>query len=79
MGDHSITRDELISAFRYLDNLRASGAVNMFGASPALANFMGLETPQARDVFKLWMHTFSRESVEARADAALASTEGEAA
>jgi hypothetical protein len=44
----------------YLDNLRESGEVNMFGASPYLAEVFGLSKAEAREVLGEWMRTFKR-------------------
>ena len=45
----------------YLDNLRASGAVNMFGATPHLMNKFGLNNKDAKDILFYWMKTFGQE------------------
>jgi hypothetical protein len=43
----------------YLDELRESGAINMFGAAPYLAEeFCSLSRQQARDILSYWMATF---------------------
>jgi hypothetical protein len=43
----------------YLDSLRESGAVNMFGAAPYLiARFPHLTRQQARAILRYWMKTF---------------------
>ena len=44
---------------KYLDNLRDSGVVNMWGASPYLKDAFGLTIEQARDIHSYWMQTFS--------------------
>lgn len=61
--------------FEFLDDLRASGAVNMFGATPVLRRkHRGeLKEDEARAVMSAWMKTFKRDkSPEERAKEALA-------
>jgi len=44
----------------YLDDLRKSGKINMFGARPYLIDaFPELSEGQARKVLSYWMETFS--------------------
>ena len=50
--------DELDERLRYLDALRESGAVNMFGAGPVLAEAFGLDAADARAITSHWMKTF---------------------
>ena len=45
--------------FNFLDDLRESGSVNMFGAGPVLQEVFGLERLEARMVVKDWMESFS--------------------
>lgn len=42
----------------YLDALRETGTVNMFGASPYIAEVFGVNQKEARDYLKTWMDTF---------------------
>ena len=42
----------------YLDNLRKSGATNMFGARPWLADAFGLDKDAAGKILSYWMKTF---------------------
>lgn len=50
---------ELTQEYReFLNDLRRSGEVNMFGAAPVLATTFGLTKPQARKVLSLWMTSF---------------------
>lgn len=43
---------------RFLNELRDSGAVNMFGASPILQQtFPGLTRNEAMEIVAYWMHT----------------------
>jgi hypothetical protein len=53
------TADEMAQMFSFLDGLRASGAINMFGAYPVLAKTYGLEQDLARGVAALWMQSFN--------------------
>jgi hypothetical protein len=43
----------------YLDGLRESGIVNMFGARPYLQEEFGLPKSEATIVLSYWMQTFS--------------------
>ena len=46
----------------YLDELRESGATNMYGAGPYLMEmFPELDKNQARDVLSYWMETFGND------------------
>lgn len=42
----------------YLDELRESGEINMFGASPYLMEEFGLDKKEARKVLQEWMNSF---------------------
>lgn len=42
----------------YLDDLRDSGATNMFEASPYLEASFGYDRTEARAALLYWMHTF---------------------
>jgi hypothetical protein len=42
----------------YLDDLRESGATNMFGAAPYLADAFEIDKKQAREILSYWMKTF---------------------
>ncbi len=50
--------EELIEHFSFLDALRESGAVNMFGAGPILQKEMGLDRKTAKAATLAWMKTF---------------------
>lgn len=43
----------------FLDNLRESGIVNMFGAHPYLADEFNISEEAARMITAYWMKTFS--------------------
>lgn len=44
--------------FDFLNNLRESGQINMFGAAPVLQEVFGLERLEARSLLKEWMESF---------------------
>lgn len=51
-----VTEEHLI----FLDNLRESGATNMFGATPYIENeFPELSRKEAKDLLLYWMDSFS--------------------
>ena len=45
--------------FVYLDDIRETGAINMFGAAPYLQDAFDLSRHEARDILLEWMDTFS--------------------
>ncbi len=53
---HKPTKQKM---FEYLDDLRESGVVNMFGARPYVAREFGLSSQEASAVLSEWMKTFS--------------------
>lgn len=64
---------ELVEYFDYLDDLRESGATNMFGAGSFLEEDHGLTRKEASAVLSAWMKTFDGSSKsDERVDAALA-------
>ncbi len=46
--------------FIFLDNLRESGSINMFGARLVVQEMFGLSRYEAKDVVLEWMQTFSQ-------------------
>ena len=50
---------ELVEYFEYLDDLRDSGATNMFGAGPYLSDAFELDSKTANQIVASWMRTFS--------------------
>ena len=42
----------------FLDELRESGATNMFGAAPYIVEEFGVTRQEARDLLLNWMQTF---------------------
>jgi len=45
--------------FAYLDMVRESGAINMFGSAPYGQHQFGLNRHDARDLVLEWMETFA--------------------
>jgi hypothetical protein len=52
----NMTLQEQVNVF--LDDLRESGAINMFGAAPYVADAFGVSKYEARDLVIKWMETF---------------------
>lgn len=50
--------------YEYLDALRESGVVNMFGAGAYLEHQFGLSRYEAKDILIAWMKQYSREDTE---------------
>jgi len=48
----------IAAMFQYLDELRESGATNMFGAAPYVVREFGLSKREARDVLLAWIQTY---------------------
>jgi len=55
-----ITPDDMKEYFEYLDELKASNEVNMFGASIDLQNMFNLSRSRAIGILKGWMETFRK-------------------
>ena len=51
-----MTLQEKVNLF--LDKLRESGAINMFGAASYVSEAFGVSKYEARDLVKNWMQTF---------------------
>lgn len=45
--------------FRFLDRLRKSGSINMWGAAGPLAAAFSLPISEAREIHSKWMKSFS--------------------
>lgn len=45
--------------FEYLDDLRDSGAINMYAAVPYIVEKFGLSMSEATDVLVRWMESYS--------------------
>lgn len=67
MIDMDYDYDQLVEAFEYLDDLRASGATNMFGAGPYVQRDLGHDRRTSMKLVQYWMETFSEESASDRA------------
>jgi len=52
--------ENLPEMLEYLNDLRESGATNMFGARPYLQEEFGLERKEASAVLAEWMETFKK-------------------
>lgn len=46
----------------YLNTLRKSGTVNMFGAAPYISETFGVNKEEARQYLKNWMDSFQEKS-----------------
>ncbi len=53
----SVTDERL----EYLDGLRESSVVNMYGAGEYVENEFGVDRMEAKEVVKYWMETFGNE------------------
>ncbi len=54
------SEDDLSEMLDYLNNLRASGIVNMFGAIPYIQREFRLDRERAEEVFWYWADCFSQ-------------------
>jgi len=50
--------------FQYLDVLRETGIVNMFGAAPYVAEAFDLDDKEARALLVAWMDSFTQRHSE---------------
>jgi hypothetical protein len=50
--------------FEFLEDLRESGEVNMFGAGPYLQEVFGMSRHEARKVLLSWMNEFGKQEVD---------------
>lgn len=63
---------EIAEMFDYLDDLRESGATNMYGAGVYIkSQFPDLARDEEHVVLKAWMNTFSEEPIDTRVFKAL--------
>jgi hypothetical protein len=46
--------------FEYLDTLRESGVVNMFGATPYVQEAFDLKKAEAKQILKEWMENYGK-------------------
>lgn len=56
MNDYNNDNDQ--TYFRFLNSVRESGAINMFGAAVPLAEMFELSMTEARAVLSRWMKQF---------------------
>jgi len=61
MSEVSMSNEVVREEFEYLCELRDSGAVNMFGAAPYLAEEFGLDRREAKQVLLEWMRWVEKE------------------
>ena len=54
-----ITEDTKREVYAFLEDLRESGATNMFGASPYLVDEFGFSRNDARDLLQDWMINYA--------------------
>jgi len=47
--------------FTFLNDLRDSGSINMFGAGPEISNEFGIDKREAREFLSLWMSNFNED------------------
>jgi hypothetical protein len=64
-----MTKDMKEDMFYFLDNLRESGACNMFGSGIYLQEAFGLDRYEAKDVVLEWMETFSERKANGQVSA----------
>jgi hypothetical protein len=59
-GGDAMTDEQRAKYHEYLEQLRASGRTNMFGAAPYLMSRFGLERREAESVLLDWMDAHER-------------------
>ncbi len=69
----TMSKEELARRFAYLDDLRESAEVNMFGAGAYVERRFGDSRNDAREVVLAWMEQDLDQSPEARAGKVLGS------
>jgi uncharacterized protein YjgD (DUF1641 family) len=53
-------KEELLKYVEYLDELRESGVINMFGAAPYLQKVFGITyRKDAQDILSYWMKNYT--------------------
>lgn len=50
--------------FEFLDEIRESGSINMFGATPYIIDAFGVSRYEAKDLLLEWMQTFGQRKKE---------------
>ena len=48
----------------FLENLRRSGAINMFGAAHVLADYFDIDEKEARKILSDWMQNYNPDDYE---------------
>jgi len=58
--DNKIERPSIVAEehLTFLDNLRESGATNMFGAGPYVEQSFGVSSREAKEIVVYWMNSF---------------------
>jgi len=56
-----LRQEYLDQMFRFLNQVRACGSINMFGASPALVEMYNISPKEARTVLAQWMEWASQD------------------
>ena len=59
-----MVNQDRLEYYSYLENLRQSGVVNMFGAAPYLADAFNIDKNTAREILSDWMKNYD-EIIEA--------------
>jgi len=54
---HELEKEEM---FDYLDTLRETGVVNMFGATPYVQEAFDLTKQEAKAILKEWMENYGK-------------------
>lgn len=50
--------------FEFLDEIRETGSINMFGATPYIIDAFGVNRYEAKDLLLEWMQTFGQRKKE---------------
>lgn len=59
MSEQQFDQEREDEVFQYLDDLRASGVTNMFGATPYIEAQFRVDRREARRLLSKWMTTFN--------------------
>lgn len=61
MGDTTKRRasEHEVMVCEYLNQLRAEGSTNMFGAVPYIATIFGIDRPEAKKLLVIWMNNYN--------------------
>lgn len=58
MKEKTQVKEENLKYYEFLEALRKSGETNMFGASPYLASYFGLDNREADKILVEWMNNY---------------------